>query len=144
MKTYIINFLIETESNTQGETLAVCSDLKTAQKEFKKAVKLAPRYRQSNEDDFREYVTESIVLELGEDVEPEGDFVNDGNDYQLLDYVFHPFNTNEGFTNIEVRDFDDDLLGEIAGLEIPDEYDKEEVIKFEEILKVWLKGENLL
>ena len=65
MKTYIINFLIETESNTQGETLAVCSDLKTAQKEFKKA----PRYRQSNEDDFREYVTESIVLELWEDDE---------------------------------------------------------------------------
>ena len=69
MKIYIINFLIETESNTQGETLAVCSDLKTAQKEFKKAVKLAPRYRQSNEDDFREYVTESIVLELWEDDE---------------------------------------------------------------------------
>ena len=69
MKTYIINFLIETESNTQGETLTVCSDLKTAQKEFKKAVKLAPRYRQSNEDDFREYVTESIVLELWEDDE---------------------------------------------------------------------------
>ena len=69
MKTYIINFLIETESNTQGEPLAVCSDLKTAQKEFKKAVKLAPRYRQSNEDDFREYVTESIVLELWEDDE---------------------------------------------------------------------------
>ncbi len=69
MKTYIINFLIETESNTQGETLTVCSDLKTAQKEFKKAVKLAPRYRQSDEDDFREYVTESIVLELWEDDE---------------------------------------------------------------------------
>ena len=69
METYIINFLIETESNTQGETLTVCSDLKTAQKEFKKAVKLAPRYRQSNEDDFREYVTESIVLELWEDDE---------------------------------------------------------------------------
>ena len=69
MKTYIINFLIETESNTQGETLTVCSDLKTAQKEFKKAVKLAPRYRQSNEEDFREYLTESIVLELWEDDE---------------------------------------------------------------------------
>ena len=69
MKTYIINFLIETESNTQGETLAICSDLKTAQKEFKKAVKFAPRYRQSNEDDFKEYVTESIVLELWEDDE---------------------------------------------------------------------------
>ena len=69
MKTYIINFLIETESNTQGETLAVCSDFKTAEKEFKKSVKFAPRYRQSDEDDFREYVTESIVLELWEDDE---------------------------------------------------------------------------
>ena len=64
MKTYIINFLIETESNTQGETLAVCSDLKTAQKEYKKAVKNAPRYRQSDEDDFREYLDEAITLEL--------------------------------------------------------------------------------
>ena len=52
MKTYIINFLIETENNTQGEVLETFTDLKTAQKEFKKAVKNAPRYRQSNEDDF--------------------------------------------------------------------------------------------
>lgn len=77
------------------------------------------------------------------DTEVEGEFVNDG-DYQLIDYVFSPFNTEDGFTNIEVRDFNDNLLGEIAGLEFPDEDDKEEVIKFEEILKVWLKGENLL
>ena len=69
MKTYIINFLIETESNTQGEVLETFTDLKTSQKEFKKAVKNAPRYRQSNEDDFREYLTESIVTELREDDE---------------------------------------------------------------------------
>ena len=69
MKTYIINFLIETESNTQGEVLYTFTDLKTAQKEFKKVVKNAPRYRQSNDDDFREYLTESIVLELWEDDE---------------------------------------------------------------------------
>ena len=62
MKTYIINFLIETESNTQGEVLYTFTDLKMAQKEFKKAVKNAPRYRQSI-DDFREYLIESIVLE---------------------------------------------------------------------------------
>lgn len=78
------------------------------------------------------------------DIEPEGEFVNDGSDYQLLDYVFSPFNTDEGFTNIEVRDFDDNLIGEIAGVEIPDKNDKEEVIKFEEILITWLKGEGLL
>ena len=74
------------------------------------------------------------------DINPEGEFVNDGNDYQLLDYVFHPFNTDEGFTNIEVRDFDDNLIGEIAGLEIPDEEDKEAIIGFEQILKIWLIG----
>lgn len=67
MKTYIINFLIETESSTQREVLDTFTDLKTAQKEFKKAVKNAPRYRQSSEDDFKEYLTESIVLELWED-----------------------------------------------------------------------------
>ena len=69
MKTYIISFLIETESNTQGEDIEVFTDLKTAQKEFKKAVKNAPRYRQSAEDDFKEYLNESIVLELWVDDE---------------------------------------------------------------------------
>ena len=78
------------------------------------------------------------------DIETEGEFVNDGSDYQLLDYVLHPFNTDEGFTNIEVRDFGDNLIGEIAGVEIPDEEDKEGLVKFEEILKDWLKGEDLI
>jgi hypothetical protein len=74
------------------------------------------------------------------DVEPEGEFVNDGNDYQLLDYVFSPINTNEGFTNIEVRDFVDNLIGEIANLEIPDENDDTyTIINFERVLKEWLK-----
>ena len=108
MKTYIINFLIETESNTQRETLTICSDLKTAQKEFKKAVKLAPRYRQSNEDDFKEYVTESIVLELWEDDEftediskqviySEGqiDRMNYKGDYAINYYSIATFNGKE-------------------------------------------------
>lgn len=69
MKKFNLSFLIETESNTQGEVLDVYTDLKTAQKEYKKAVKNSPRYRHSNEDDFREYLTESIVLELWEDDE---------------------------------------------------------------------------
>ena len=69
MKTYIINFLIETESTTQGEVISTHQDLKTAQKEFKKAVKVAPRYRQTDEEDFKEYLIESIVLELWEDDE---------------------------------------------------------------------------
>ena len=69
MKTYKLSFLIETESDTDYREIGSFTDLKMAQKEFKKAVKLAPRYRQSDEDDFREYVTESIVLELWEDDE---------------------------------------------------------------------------
>lgn len=85
-------------------------------------------------------------LELSTEFEEtqQGEFVNDGSDYQLLDYVFSPFNTNEGFTNIEVEDFEGNFVGEIAGVEIPDEYDKEEIIKFEEILVAWLKGEDLI
>ena len=101
-----------------------------------------------NNPEFGDCIVDEICWLFGfpttTDVEPEGDFVNDGGDYQLSDYVFHPFNTDEGFTNIEVRDFEDNLLGEIAGLEIPDEDDKEAIIKFEEVLKTWLKGEHLI
>jgi hypothetical protein len=64
MEKYIISFLISTESTTQGESIATFTDLTLAQKEYKKVVKTSPRYRQSAEDDFREYLTESIVLEL--------------------------------------------------------------------------------
>ena len=96
-----------------------------------------------NNPEFGDYIVDEICWLFGfpttADVEPEGDFVNDDRDYQLLGYVFHPFTTDEGFTNIEVKDFDDNLLGEIDGLEIPDENDTEEVIKFEEVLKTWLK-----
>lgn len=77
------------------------------------------------------------------ETEAMGEFVNDG-DYQLLDYFFRTFNTDEGFTNIEVRDFTDDFCGEIAGVEFPDENDEEEIIKFEEILLIWLKGKSLI
>lgn len=77
------------------------------------------------------------------DTETEGHFVNDG-EYQLLDHTFKAINTEDGFTNIEVRDFNDDVVGEIAGLEIPDEFDDEAVKQFEEILIIWLKGESLI
>ena len=101
-----------------------------------------------NNPEFGDFIVDEICWLFGfpttTDVEPEGDFVNDGRDYQLLDYVFHPFNTDEGFTNIEVKDFNDNLLGEIAGLGIPDEDDKEAIIKFEEVLKTWLKGKYLI
>ena len=77
------------------------------------------------------------------DTETEGNFVND-DEYQLLDHTFKAINTEDGFTNIEVRDFNDDVVGEIAGLEIPDEFDDEAVKQFEEILIIWLKGEKLI
>lgn len=77
------------------------------------------------------------------DTETEGNFVND-DEYQLLDHTFKAINTEDGFTNIEVRDFNDDVVGEIAGLEIPDEFDDEAVKQFEEILIIWLKGEGLI
>lgn len=64
MKTYQLSFLIETESNTEYRDTEVFKDLKTAQKEYKKAVKNVYKGRQSDEDDFKEYLKESIVLEL--------------------------------------------------------------------------------
>lgn len=75
------------------------------------------------------------------DTEPEGEFTDDG-EYELVDYTFRPFNTDDGFTNIEVRDFNGDFLGEIAGVEFPDENDLEEILKFESVLIAWLKGKK--
>ena len=60
---YKVSFLAETESNTSYFDSKFFTDLETAKKEFKKAVKNQGRYRQSDEDDFKEYLTESIVLE---------------------------------------------------------------------------------
>lgn len=69
MKTYHLSFVISTESDTKYQDTEVFTDLKTAQKEFKKAVKSTYRGRQSDENDFREYLTEFIALELYEDDE---------------------------------------------------------------------------
>jgi hypothetical protein len=77
------------------------------------------------------------------DTETEGNFVDSG-EYQLLDYTFKAINTEDGFTNIEVRDFNEDVVGEIAGLEIPDKFDDEAVIQFESVLITWLEGERLI
>ena len=74
----------------------------------------------------------------------QGEFVNDGNQYQFCDYVFIPFTDDEGFTNLEIRDFDDNLMEEIAGVEIPDGEDTEEMIKFEKLLTTILKGLDLI
>ena len=64
MKKYILRFLIETKSDTNYQNINFLSDLENAKKEYKKAVKNTPRQRFSNENDFREYLTESVVLEL--------------------------------------------------------------------------------
>lgn len=77
--------------------------------------------------------------------EPEGEFVNDGSDYQLLNYVFKPFNTDEGFANIEVIDFDDHVVYEIAGVAMIDDGSEiEDIISFERIVTALLKAEGLL
>ena len=73
-----------------------------------------------------------------------GEFVNDGNQYQLCDYVFIPYTDDEGFTHLEIRDFDDNLMEEVSGVEIPDEEDMEELLKFEKLLVVILRGLNLI
>ncbi len=106
--TYKIYFKVSTESNTNITLYEDFTDLKLAQKEFKKAVKNAPRYRQSDEDDFREYLEESVVLEKWEDedyvedidaqiIYSEGviDRMNYKGDY-AINYYFHAtFNGKE-------------------------------------------------
>ena len=77
-------------------------------------------------------------------VELKGKFVNDGTHYEFEDFVFMPYNDNEGFTNLEIRDCYDNLIEEIAGVEIPDEDDYEELVKFEKLLTTILKGLDLV
>ena len=57
--------IYETNNNDDktAMTLVNIGIVYKTQKEYKKAVKTAPRYRQSAEDDFREYLNESITLE---------------------------------------------------------------------------------
>lgn len=74
----------------------------------------------------------------------QGDFVDDGSNYQLFDYVFSTFNSDNGYTNLEVRDFDDNLMGEIENIELPDEDDKDAVLVFEREIINWLQSENLI
>lgn len=64
MKTYKLSFLVETESDTDYRDTQTFTDLKTAKKEFKKAVKNSYRGMQSDDNDFREYLSESVVLEM--------------------------------------------------------------------------------
>lgn len=70
MKTYILSFLVETESDTDYRTIATFENKKTAEKEFRKEVKTAYR-GESTDYTCREYKTETIVLEVyeGEDID---------------------------------------------------------------------------
>lgn len=78
-------------------------------------------------------------------VKTQGEFVNDGSDYQVFDYVLSTFNTDEGFTAIEVRDYDDNLVYEIFGIEMIDEDSEiEDILDFESTVKTLLIGEGLL
>lgn len=79
-------------------------------------------------------------------LETQGEFVNDGSDYQVFDYVFSTvLSAVEGFTNIEVRDYDDNLVYEIAGVEMIDEDSElQEILDFENTVKTLLIGEGLL
>ena len=88
---------------------------------------------------------DSSDIEVSSELTIMGEFVNDGSEYEILDYVLKTFNTEDGFTNIEVRNYDDELVYEIAGVEMIDEYsDDEEILKFEEVVKTILIGEGLI
>ena len=88
---------------------------------------------------------DSSDIEVSSELTIMGEFVNDGLGYQIYDYVLSAFNDEDGFTQIEVRDYDDNLVFEIAGVEMIDEYsDDEEILKFEEVVKTILIGEGLI
>ncbi len=76
------------------------------------------------------------------DTEPEGEFLST-REYELAGYHFKTFNTDEGFTNIEVKDCFGEFVDIIAGVEFPDELDTYEVLNFEALLRTWLKGKGL-
>ena len=95
------------------------------------------------EMDFGEWY-KTLSLDYKELLEIKGKFVNDGRQYEFEDFVFRPFNDDDGFTAIEIQDCNGEFLEEIGGVEIPDEDDYEELIKFEKLLTTILKGLNIL
>lgn len=70
MKDYILSFLIENETESRYSDVEVFDNFKEAKKAFKRRVKNQPRFRESDESDFKEYLSESVVLDLWID----GDF----------------------------------------------------------------------
>lgn len=95
------------------------------------------------EMDFGEWY-KTLSLDYKELLEIKGKFVNDGRQYEFEDFVFRPFNDDDGFTAIEIQDCNGEFLEEIYGVEIPDEDDYEELVKFEKLLTTILKGLNIL
>ena len=94
------------------------------------------------EMDFGEWY-ETLSLDYKELLEIKGKFVNDGTHYEFEDFVFMPYN-EDGFTYMEIRDCYENLIEEISGVEIPDEDDYEELVKFEKLLTTILKGLDLI
>ena len=75
MKNYKLSFKIETEAHTDYTDTETFTDKKVAEKEFKKALKSAYKGRQSDENDFKEYLWESIILEEWVDNDYEKDLM---------------------------------------------------------------------
>lgn len=82
--------------------------------------------------------------EVNEIALPSGDFVNDGSRYQFMDYVFQSTIDDEGFSSLDVYDFEENHMGELGGVALPDEDDREAILNFESLLTTWLKGQGLI
>lgn len=95
------------------------------------------------EMDFGEWY-KTLSLDYKELLEIKGKFINDGRQYEFEDFIFNPFNDDDGFIAIEIQDCNGEFLEEIGGVEIPDEDDHEELVKFEKLLTTILKGLDLI
>lgn len=86
----------------------------------------------------------TVVNEVENEYFQRGDFVKDGSYYLFFDYLFEPCTDDEGFTYYQVKDYDNNIVGEIAGITLPDENDIDEIENFEKTLAAWLKGQGLI
>ena len=64
--------------------------------------------------------------------------------YVLDDYIIESKIDDEGFTILEVKDYDNDIVAEYSGISLPDENDFNSIILFEDTITSLLKGDKLI
>lgn len=74
-----------------------------------------------------------------------GEFVNDGSEYQICDYVVSSYNNDDGFCVLVIKDFEGVILDEYSGVGmISEDDDYETRDNFEKTIISLLKGSDLI